>query len=155
AQVQSASLIPGSYLWNNVTAVWRGADLGVFMRNTFIIAIAVTVGKTALGLMAGMALVYFRIPFKGAIFGFILLTLMMPTEVLIIWLFDVVSQAPPPSWAAFWAWISNPLDIFTKPVRYGFGWANTYWALIVPFLASATATFLFRQHFMSIPRELA
>lgn len=155
AQVLSASLMPGDQLWNNVKSVWQGAELGTFMRNTFIIAIAVTVGKTVLGLMAGMALVYFRIPFKSAIFGFILLTLMMPTEVLIIGLFDVISQAPPPSWAAFWEWISHPLDIFTKPIEYGFGWANTYWALIVPFLASATATFLFRQHFMSIPRELA
>lgn len=155
AVVVSPSLVPGGELWNNIRAVWVGADLGTFMRNSLIIALAVTVGKTVLSLMAGMALVFFRIPFKPFVFGFILLTLMMPTEVLIVGLFDIISKQPPESLGEFWAWVSNPLALLTQPTEYGFGWANTYWAIIVPFLASATGTFLFRQHFMSIPRSLA
>ncbi|MBZ0308447.1 MAG: carbohydrate ABC transporter permease, partial [Anaerolineae bacterium] len=89
---------------------------------------AITVGKTILSLLSGLAFVYFRFPGKWLVFGFVLITLMMPTEVLIIALFRFV----------------NELD-----------WDNTYLALIVPFLASATGTFLFRQHFSNIPAELS
>ena len=153
--VLSPSLMPGDQFLTNVRNVFLNANLLVFMRNSFIVAIAVTVGKTTLSLMAGMALVYFRFPFKRGIFGLILLTLMMPVEVLIVPLFDVISLQPPHTWAEFSAWIARPDKILFEPARYGFGWANTYWAMIVPFLASATGTFLFRQHFMAIPRSLA
>lgn len=151
AQVLSPSMIPGTELWHNVKAAWLSADLGIYMRNSLIIAFAVTLGKTVLSLMAGMALVYFRIPFKPIVFGFILLTLMMPTQVLIVGLFDLVSKQAPPTWVALLSWIAHPL----APTAYGFNWSNSYWAIIVPFLASATGVFLFRQHFMSIPLSLA
>ena len=151
AQVLSPSMIPGGELWHNVKTAWVTADLGIYMRNSLIIAFAVTLGKTILSLMAGMALVYFRIPFKPIVFGFILLTLMMPTQVLIVGLFDLVSKQAPPTWVALLSWITHPL----APTAYGFNWSNSYWAIIVPFLASATGVFLFRQHFMSIPVSLA
>jgi len=151
AQVLSPSMIPGTELWHNMKAAWLSADLGIYMRNSLIIAFAVTLGKTVLSLMAGMALVYFRIPFKPIVFGFILLTLMMPTQVLIVGLFDLVSKQAPPTWVALLSWIAHPL----APTAYGFDWSNSYWAIIVPFLASATGVFLFRQHFMSIPLSLA
>jgi len=151
AQVLSPSMIPGTELWHNIKTAWQSADLGIYMRNSLIIAFAVTLGKTVLSLMAGMALVYFRIPFKPIVFGFILLTLMMPTQVLIVGLFDLVSKQAPPTWVALLSWITNPL----APTPYGFNWSNSYWAIIVPFLASATGVFLFRQHFMSIPLSLA
>lgn len=155
AAVLSPSLLPGGELWNNIRSVWVDANLWVFMRNSLVVALSVTLGKTILSLFAGMALVYFRFPFKKFVFGFILLTLMMPTEVLIIPLFDLVSQQPPASWAAFWEWFRDPRQVVLEPSPYGFGWANTYWAIIVPFLASATGVFLFRQHFLSIPLSLA
>ena len=151
AVVLSPSLLPGDELWTNLRNVWLNANLWMFMRNSLIVAVAVTVGKTILSLFAGMALVYFRFPFKRFVFGFILLTLMMPVEVLIVPLFDLISLRPPEGWAQIWDWVSNPFE----PIEYGLGWANTYWAIIVPFLASATGVFLFRQHFMSIPRSLA
>ena len=150
-QVLGPSLLPGTQLWHNITYAWASADLGVYMRNSLIIAFAVTFGKTLFSLMAGMALVYFRIPFRPVVFGFILLTLMMPTQVLIVGLFDLVSKQAPPTWHALFSWISHPL----APTPYGFNWSDSYWAIIVPFLASATGVFLFRQHFMSIPLSLA
>ena len=153
--VLSPSLLPGGELLRNMRQVWFNADLGTFMRNSFIVATAVTFGKTVLSLFAGMALVYFQFPFKRFVFGFVLFTLMLPVEVLIIPLFDLVSLKPPESWAVFWEWFRNPRAVLLEPIKYGFGWANTYWAIIVPFLASATGTFLFRQHFMAIPRSLA
>src|SRR5690606_24303902 len=102
--------------------------LGNYMLNSTIVAVAVTVGKTVLSLLAGLAFVYFRFPGKWLVFGFVLLTLMMPTEILVVALFRLVINL---------------------------GWGNTYLALIVPFLASATGAFLFRQHFSNIPAELS
>jgi len=103
-------------------------NLGRFMLNSAVLAVVVTAGKTVLSLLAGLAFVYFRFPGKWLVFGFVLATLMMPTEILIIALFRFVS---------------------------GLGWGDTFWAISVPFLASATGTFLFRQHFANLPAELS
>jgi len=111
----------------NYAIAWRDYHLGKLMLNTFIIAGAVTVGKTLMSLFAALALVYFDFPFKNLLFIFVLITLMMPIPVRIVPLFDLVRS---------------------------FGWGNTHWALVIPFLASATGVFLFRQHFMSIPASL-
>jgi len=155
AAVLSPSLIPGTQFLENIEAAWTHARLGMFIRNSLFIASVVTVGKTLTALMAGMALVYFQFRGKSVVFALILLTLMTPTEVLIVPLFDLIAQQPPASWAAFWEWLRNPADVFLRPLPHGFGWSNTHLALTIPFLASATGVFLFRQHFMSVPRELA
>ena len=117
----------GDALVENYVRVWTEYHLGRYMLNSFVIALAVTVGKTCIAFAAAMALIYFAFPLKNWVFLFILLTLMMPTEIMIVALFDLVAD---------------------------FGWANSYAALIVPFLASATGTFLFRQHFLQIPTAL-
>ena len=152
-QVLSPSLVPGGMLFENVRAAWTGGNLGIYMRNSLIVAAAVTFGKTLLSLTAATALVYFDFPLRRFVFGFILLTLLTPLEVLVLPLFDLVSQEPPESWAAFWGWGRPPANRLNP--TFGFGWANTYWAIIMPFLASATGVFLFNQHFRSIPRSLA
>ena len=155
AAVLSPSLVPGRQFLHNVEAVWVNARLGTFMRNSLVIAFLVTTGKTLTALLAGMALVYFDFRGKQVVFVLILLTLMMPTEVLIVPLFDLISQQPPVSWLVFWEWLRNPANVVLRPLPFGFGWSNTLLALTIPFLASATGVFLFRQHFMSMPRELA
>lgn len=155
AQVLSPSLVPGRMLFENVRDAWVGGNLGVYMRNSLIVAVAVTAGKTLLSLMAATALVFFNFPLRRVVFGLILLTLMTPLEVLVLPLFDLVSLEPPGSWRVLWAWLRDPVGIFLNPPIFGFGWANTYWAVIVPFLASATGVFLFNQHFRSLPRSLA
>ncbi len=119
---------PGTALLDNYRTAWYSFELGMFMKNSFIVALAVTFAKTILSLLAGLALVYFDYPLQDGVFYFILFTLMMPTEILIVALFNLVSDL---------------------------GWSNSYLALIVPFMASATGVFLFRQHFASIPGELA
>jgi len=98
------------------------------MGNTILVAIFIMAGKTIFSLLAGTAFVYFKFPLKGPLFVFVLLTLMMPTDILVVALFRLMVD---------------------------FHWVNTYQALIVPFLASATGVFLFRQHFSNIPSELA
>lgn len=121
-------LTPGSMLGPNFDLVWNQRDLGSYLWNSTVQAVVITVGKTVTALLAGLAFVHLRFPGKWWIFWFVLVTLMMPTEISILALFQIVS---------------------------GFGWGNTMYALTIPFLASATGAFLFRQHFATLPSELS
>lgn len=152
--VLSPSLVPGTEFFSNLRIVWTDQHLGRYIRNSLWIAFSVTVGKTVLSILAAMVLVFFRVRFKAFIFGFILFTLLMPTEVLIVGLFDMISLQPPESFGEFLRWFLNPRRVLFAPVPFGLGWTNTYRSIIVPFMASATGIFLFRQHFLSIPRDL-
>jgi sn-glycerol 3-phosphate transport system permease protein len=128
AEVFRYQFSPGSGFDYNWDVVFHQRDLQDYMLNSLIMTAGITIGKTIFSLLSGLAFVYFRFPGKWLVFGFVLITLMMPTEVLIIALFRFINKL---------------------------NWDNTYLALIVPFLASATGTFLFRQHFASIPPELS
>lgn len=128
AEVFAYKFIPGNSLAANWEIVMVNRHLHTYMLNSVFVAVTVTIGKTILSLLAGLAFVYFKFPGKWLVFGFVLITLMMPTEILILSLFRFVNSL---------------------------GWGNTYLALVVPFAASATGTFLFRQHFMNIPAELS
>src|SRR6056297_325048 len=73
--VLSPSLIPGTEFFRNLEIVWTDQNLGRYIANSLWIATAVTAGKTVLSILAGMVLVFFKIRFKGVLFGFILFTL--------------------------------------------------------------------------------
>ena len=152
--VLSPSLIPGTEFFSNLKIVWTDQNLGQYIKNSLWIAFSVTLGKTVLSILAAMVLVFFKVRFKGVIFGFILFTLLMPTEVLIVGLFDMISMQPPESIGEFLRWFLNPKRVLLEPVPFGLGWTNRYSSIIIPFMASATGIFLFRQHFLSIPRDL-
>lgn len=128
AQMLSSELLPGSSLATNFEVVWESRDLGRYMWNSFVVSVVITVGKVVTALLAGLAFVYFRFPGKWFVYGFVLITLMMPTEISILALFRIVS------------------DI---------GWNDSLLGLTVPFLASATGAFLFRQHFANLPANLS
>lgn len=121
---------PGADLGENVSSLFTRLQFGGLMVNTTIVALVVVVGKTGLSLLAGLAFVYFQFPGKTVLFFVVLLTLLMPTEIILLPLFRMMSEL---EW----------------------GRLNPRLALTVPFLASATGVFLFRQHFANIPRELA
>jgi sn-glycerol 3-phosphate transport system permease protein len=121
-------LTPGRSLGANLQVVFEQRGLAVYLWNSTIQAAIITVGKAVTALLAGLAFVHFEFRGKWFIFWFVLVTLMMPTEISIIALFQVVS---------------------------GLGWANSMYALTVPFLASATGAFLFRQHFANLPSDLS
>jgi len=104
-----------------------GVPVGRMMLNSLIMAVGITVGKITVSLLAAFAVVYFRFPLRMVFFWLIFITLMLPVEVRILPTFDVISR----------------LELL-----------NTYTGLCVPLIASATATFLFRQFFMTIPGEL-
>jgi sn-glycerol 3-phosphate transport system permease protein len=98
------------------------------LRVSFISAMVIALGKIAISLLSAFAIVYFRFPFRKVVFWAVFVTLMLPVEVRIGPTYEVVSQ----------------LHLL-----------NTYAGLTVPLIASATATFLFRQFFLTVPEELA
>jgi len=101
---------------------------GRLFLNSTIVAIMITAGKLITGTLAGYAFANFNFFGKSFTFSFLFATLFLPAElIMIVPLFSLMAK---------------------------FGWVNTYWALTIPFMASATNTFLLRQHFMMIPKEL-
>jgi len=124
-------LLPGDqFLENYRRALHAGINVpvGTMLVNSLIMAIGIAVGKIIISLLSAFAIVYFRFPGRTVFFWLIFLTLMLPVEVRIVPTYEVVA---------------------------GFGMLNSYTGLIFPLIASATATFLFRQFFMTIPDELA
>jgi sn-glycerol 3-phosphate transport system permease protein len=128
-------LLPGDQFWNNYSQVLTGgstrgssAPVGRMMLNSLIIALVICFGKIAISIISAFAIVYFRFPLRNVFFWMIFITLMLPVEVRILPTYQVVSDL-------------HLLD--------------SYAGLTLPLIASATATFLFRQFFMTIPDELA
>jgi len=117
----------GFNLQNYVTAFQRVPFFRLFLNST-LVAVMITVGKLVTGALAGYAYANFKFFGKSFSFAFLFATLFLPAEIIMI------------------------VPLFSLMVK--FGWVNTYWALIIPFMASATNTFLLRQHFMMIPKEL-
>jgi sn-glycerol 3-phosphate transport system permease protein len=127
-------LTPGDQLIPNYRAMLgtglseSGAPpLGPMLWNSLVMAVAIAVGKIAISILSAFAIVYFRFPFRVLFFWLIFVTLMLPVEVRILPTFQVVADL---------------------------GMLNSYVGLTVPLIASATATFLFRQFFMTVPDEL-
>jgi sn-glycerol 3-phosphate transport system permease protein len=120
-------LLPSRSLWENYVTAWGRSNMGRLLLNSAILAISVTVGKIVISMLSAFAIVYFHFPLKHLICGMIIMTLMLPVPVRIISTYEVISQL---------------------------GWLNTYMGLSVPLMASATATFLFRQFYMTMPDEL-
>jgi sn-glycerol 3-phosphate transport system permease protein len=133
ADIFRYQITPGTSFLRNWDTVMNRRNLMSFMLNSTVVAVSITAAKTLLSLLAGLAFVYFRFPGKWIVFGFVLITLMMPTEILIIALYRFIVS-------------------ISKTFSLG---DNYMWALIVPFMASATGSFLFRQHFSNIPAELS
>lgn len=127
-------LLPGGYMWENYKTVLGDGltkmglpALGPLLLNSFIMAMGIAIGKIIISLLSAYAIVYMRFPFRKTAFAIIFVTLMLPVEVRIIPTYEVVAN---------------------------FGMLNSYSGMIIPLIASATATFLFRQFFLTVPDEL-
>ncbi|MEY4121458.1 MAG: hypothetical protein RLZZ457_296 [Pseudomonadota bacterium] len=128
-------LWPGAHAWENYTVALFGDPsgsgatpaVGRMMMVSLITALVISFAKISMSLLSAFAIVYFKFPFRMAIFWAIFMTLMLPVEVRIGPTYQVVADL---------------------------GMLNTYAGLTVPLVASATATFLFRQFFLTIPDEL-
>lgn len=125
-------LLPGIHLWDNLVTTLTHQTPGLppfwmMAWNSLWMAVIITAGKIVISILSAFAIVYFKFPFRNLAFWLIFITLMLPVEVRIIPTYSVVANL---------------------------GLLNSYWGLTVPLIASATATFLFRQFFMTIPDEL-
>jgi sn-glycerol 3-phosphate transport system permease protein len=124
-------LLPGDQFFANYgKALTSGvnAPVAIMLGNSLIMALGIALGKIAISLLSAFAIVYFKFPGRQLFFWLIFLTLMLPVEVRIVPTYEVIAN---------------------------FGMLNSYQGLILPLIASATATFLFRQFFMTVPDELA
>lgn len=121
------SLIPNRLYFGNYINAWRLVNMGRLLLNSLLASAIVMFGKLALGVLSGYAFSHFEFKYKKTLFFAILFTLMLPMQVRVVPLFEFVSNL---------------------------GLANTYSGLVLPFLASATTTFLMRQHFLTIPKSL-
>ncbi|MGN6096461.1 MAG: ABC transporter permease subunit [Bosea sp. (in: a-proteobacteria)] len=142
------SWLPGSQFIANMQTVLSNANFGRLLLNSFIIATGITVGKLAVSVIAAFAVTYFRFPFRMTAFWLIFMSLMLPIEVRIVPTYESAANvALPLNIFGSWLGIQALVDLDWNLV-------NTYSGLILPLIASATATFLFRQFFLTIPDEL-
>ena len=127
-------LTPGNQLVENYSSTilvggtrTTREPVGSMMFNSFVMALGIAAGKIVISILSAFAVVYFRFPFRKPAFWIIFLTLMLPVEVRIYPTYKVVADL---------------------------GLLDTYTGLILPLIASATGTLLFRQFFMTVPDEL-
>lgn len=127
-------VLPGNLLLTNIKtllneglSVTGGASIAHLLMNSLIMACLIAAGKVVLALLSAFAIVFFEFPLKKICFVLIFATMMLPVEVRIVPTFQVIAS---------------------------FGWLNSFAGLTLPLMASATATFLFRQFFKTIPGEL-
>jgi len=136
AQSIPMSLVPGSNMIETYRVALFGGETAAgshiaaawpMMWVSLVSALVITIGKITISMLSAFAIVYFRFPFRGLVFWMIFVTLMLPVEVRIGPTYEVIASL---------------------------GMLNTYAGLTVPLIASATATFLFRQFFLTVPDEL-
>ena len=128
-------LLPGDQFFVNLEKTLFGVGLSgsetapvwLMLMNSLFMALMIAFGKIAISLLSAFAIVYFKFPFRMGFFWMIFITLMLPVEVRILPTFEVVASL---------------------------GMLNSYWGLSIPLIASATATFMFRQVFLTVPDEM-
>jgi sn-glycerol 3-phosphate transport system permease protein len=157
-EVNSApvELWPGDQLWPNLKEAWALSDFGQKFINTLIVAIGVVVGKITLACITAFALVFFNFRGRMLIFWMIFITLMLPLEVRIVPTYAVAANALTPFQTILDAtgisWLINAVSGIEVALEWNL--LNSYTGLILPLVATATGTFLYRQFFLTIPDEL-
>ena len=153
-----APWLPGDRFLENARVAWEKGNLGPLFVNSLIVALGITAGKIALSLLSAFAIAYFRFRYRMLAFWLIFVSLMLPVEVRILPTYEAVANAALPL-----QWLLDVLDVGAwigalvgRKVEVTVEWnmINSYGGLILPLIASATATFLFRQFFLTVPEEL-
>jgi len=151
-------LIPGDQFFVNMKEAWTRGNLGTQIMNSFIMASGITLGKIAVSMIGAFSIVYFDYKFRVIAFASVFCTLMLPVEVRILPTYEMAANVLSPL-QAFWdfmhlnalvTWISG------NDFELALNWSllDSYTGLILPLVASATCTFLFRQFFLTVPEEL-
>ena len=151
-------LIPGDQFLVNMKTAWTEGDLGIHLLNSFIMATGITLGKIIVSLFGAFSIVYFDYRLRTVAFVSVFCTLMLPVEVRILPTYEMAANLLGP-FQGLWdllhldgvaSWIAGH-DI---EVTLEWSLLDSYTGLIMPLVASATCTFLFRQFFLTIPEEL-
>ncbi|MCO5071704.1 MAG: sn-glycerol-3-phosphate ABC transporter permease UgpE [Rhizobiaceae bacterium] len=145
-ELQAVYFIPGGHFLENMARAWTREDLGRQIVNSLVMAAGITVGKIAICIISAFALVYFQFRYRQIIFWMIFATLMLPIEVRIVPTYEVASNALLPA--------QQIATFLGFDLNLQWSLLNSYWGLTLPLIASATATFLYRQFFLSVPEEL-
>jgi sn-glycerol 3-phosphate transport system permease protein len=140
-------LWPGGHLFENLATAWDRGNFDRVMINSLIVAFGVTAGKIIIAALSAFSIVYFNYRIRMLVFWLIFITLMLPLEVRIVPTYAVAADALRPFQA-----ISDFIGFSVKFPEWNL--LNTYPGLILPLIATATGTFLYRQFFMTIPDEL-
>ncbi|ANK92321.1 MULTISPECIES: ABC transporter permease subunit [Rhizobium] len=159
-EVQQAPfpVLPGSHFFENLAAAWQQGEFSQLFLNSIIVTAGIVVGKLAISLIAAFGVTYFRFPFRMTAFWLIFVSLMLPVEVRIIPTYEAVADAAGPV-----RWLAGIIGLFGVvegltgySIEASLKWnmVNSYAGLILPLIASASATFLFRQFFLTVPDEL-
>ena len=120
-------LIPGNQFMNNLKDAWERINMGRLFFNSTLISVVVAIVKTILALVAAFAYTHFKFRGQGLLFSLCMITQMLPLPVRIIPTYQLMAS---------------------------FNWINSYYALMVPFFASTTGLLLFRQFYLTVPRDL-
>lgn len=120
-------LLPGGELWQNLGRLQESIGFGQVMLNSVLVAVIYTAFSVVVSVMCGYGLATYRFRGRGVLLGAILVTMMIPMQVLLVPLFQMMASL---------------------------GWIDSYQALIVPFLANAFGIFLMRQGFLDFPTTL-
>lgn len=120
-------VLPGGALWENLARLEESIGFSRVMLNSMLIAVIYTVFSSLVSVMAGYGLATYRFRGRGVLLGLVLVTMMIPMQVLLVPLFQIMA---------------------------GMGWIDTYQAVILPFLANAFGIFLMRQGFLDFPVSL-
>jgi sn-glycerol 3-phosphate transport system permease protein len=140
-------LWPGNHLAENFLAAWEKGNFDRVMLNSFIVAFGVTAGKIVIAALSAFSIVYFDYRVRMLVFWVIFVTLMLPLEVRIVPTYAVAADVLRP--------FRSTLSFFGLEVGLPeWNLLNSYQGLILPLIATATGTFLYRQFFLTVPDDL-
>lgn len=153
---QPTRLLPGDQFWPNVQEAWITRDFGQKFLNSMIVAVGVVTGKIVIACITAFGLVFFDHRLRMPIFWMVFITLMLPLEVRIVPTYAVAANALQPfqtilDWSGV-SWLVQRLSGIEVALEWNL--LNSYTGLILPLVATATGTFLYRQFFLTIPDEL-
>jgi sn-glycerol 3-phosphate transport system permease protein len=149
-------LVPGHDFIKNAAEAWARADLGRKIINSILFAGGVALGKVVIAGLSAFSLVFFRYRGRVLIFWLIFITLMLPLEIRIVPTYAVAANVLSPYQTLLdlsgISWLFEKMTSYRITLHWGL--LNTYTGLILPLIATATGTFLYRQFFRTIPDEL-
>lgn len=151
-----ANLGLSGHLWENIQAVWVNHDFQRKFLNTAVVASGIVIGKVSIACITAFGIVFFDYRLRMPIFWLIFITLMLPLEVRIVPTYAVAANALSPVQAILdltgLSWVITKLSGIELALEWNM--LNSYTGLILPVIATATGTFLYRQFFLTIPDEL-